>query len=95
MSKVVFITGASSGIGKSIGEFLHRKGFTVFGTSRNPERIVDSVFPLVALDVRNKESIQNAIKTVIQKAIKATKALNEFIQKGETLRANSVKIVLE
>ena len=68
MNKVVFITGASSGIGKSIGEFLHSKGFTVFGTSRNPERITDSVFPLVALDVRNKESIQNAIATVIQKA---------------------------
>ena len=68
MSKVVFITGASSGIGKSIGEFLHANGFIVYGTSRNPERITDSVFPLLALDVRNKESITQAIDTILQKS---------------------------
>ncbi|CAM3880789.1 MULTISPECIES: SDR family oxidoreductase [Flavobacterium] len=68
MSKVVFITGASSGIGKAIGEFLLDKGFTVFGTSRNPERIKDSKIELVALDVRNVESIKTAIKQVIEKA---------------------------
>ena len=65
MSKVVLITGASSGIGKSIGEFLFKKGFTVYGTSRNPERISGSLFPLIALDVRNKASIQQAVATVI------------------------------
>lgn len=68
MSKVVFITGASSGIGKSIGEFLHAKGFIVYGTSRNPERITDSVFPLLALDVRNKENITQAIDIILQKS---------------------------
>ncbi|MDQ5929871.1 MAG: hypothetical protein QG594_1652 [Bacteroidota bacterium] len=65
MSKVVLITGGSSGIGKSIGEYLHQKGFTVYGTSRNPEKITHSVFPLVALDVRNTSSIQQAVATVI------------------------------
>jgi NAD(P)-dependent dehydrogenase (short-subunit alcohol dehydrogenase family) len=65
MSKVVLITGGSSGIGKSIGEFLQKKGFTVYGTSRNPERITTSVFPLIALDVRDKVSIQNAVSTII------------------------------
>jgi NAD(P)-dependent dehydrogenase (short-subunit alcohol dehydrogenase family) len=65
MNKVVLITGGSSGIGKSIGEFLHHKGFVVYGTSRNPERIKDSVFPLVALDVRNTASIQSAVANVI------------------------------
>ena len=68
MSKVVFITGASSGIGKSIGEFLHANGFIVYGTSRNPERITDSVFPLLALDVRNKENITQAIDIILQKS---------------------------
>lgn len=65
MKKVVLITGGSSGIGKSIGEFLHHKGFVVFGTSRNPERIMNSVFPLLTLDVRNPDSIQVAIDKVI------------------------------
>ncbi|NRT15931.1 NAD(P)-dependent dehydrogenase (short-subunit alcohol dehydrogenase family) [Flavobacterium sp. 28A] len=65
MNKVVLITGGSSGIGKSIGEFLHHKGFVVYGTSRNPERILNSVFPLVALDVRDPASIHTAIAKVI------------------------------
>ncbi|TPD71344.1 SDR family oxidoreductase [Flavobacterium microcysteis] len=68
MSKTILITGGSSGIGKSIGEYLTQKGYTVFGTSRNPERVTDSKFPLVALDVRDVESIKNAVSEVIQKA---------------------------
>ena len=65
MSKVVLITGGSSGIGKAIGEYLFHKGFTVYGTSRNPEKIINSLFPLIALDVRNMESISHAIEKVI------------------------------
>jgi NAD(P)-dependent dehydrogenase (short-subunit alcohol dehydrogenase family) len=65
MNKVVLITGGSSGIGKSIGEFLHHKGFVVYGTSRNPERILNSVFPLIALDVRDADSIHAAVAKVI------------------------------
>ncbi|ESU21220.1 short-chain alcohol-related dehydrogenase [Flavobacterium enshiense DK69] len=68
MSKVVLITGGSSGIGKSVGEYLHQKGFIVYGTSRNPERVEHSVFPLVALDVRNSESIKKAVDEVITKS---------------------------
>jgi len=65
MNKVVLITGGSSGIGKSIGEFLHHKGFVVYGTSRNPEWVLNSVFPLIALDVRNADSIQSAVAKVL------------------------------
>ena len=65
MSKVVLITGGSSGIGKAIGEFLFHKGFTVYGTSRNPEKVAHSIFPLIALDVRNVESIKEAVAKVI------------------------------
>jgi NAD(P)-dependent dehydrogenase (short-subunit alcohol dehydrogenase family) len=65
MNKVVLITGGSSGIGKSIGEFLHHKGFVVYGTSRNPERVLNSIFPLIALDVRNTNSIHSAVEKVI------------------------------
>ncbi len=65
MNKVVLITGGSSGIGKAIGEYLHHKGFVVYGTSRNPDQITHSVFPLVALDVRNPESIATAVAKII------------------------------
>ncbi len=66
MSKVILITGGSSGIGKSIGEFLNDKGFTVYGTSRHPERYQDSVFQLIKLDLADEASISNAIEKVFK-----------------------------
>lgn len=65
MSKVVLITGGSSGIGKSIGEFLHQKGYKVYGTSRNPKNYANSKFPLIALDVKDVSTINIAVKEVI------------------------------
>ena len=65
MSKVVLITGGSSGIGKSIGEFLTKKGMIVFGTSRNPQNYSDNKFPIIALDVTNVDTIAGCIQTVI------------------------------
>jgi NAD(P)-dependent dehydrogenase (short-subunit alcohol dehydrogenase family) len=64
MNKVVLITGGSSGIGKAIGEYLHHKGFIVYGTSRDPARIVNSLFPLIALDVRQPDTIITAIAKI-------------------------------
>ena len=64
--KVVLITGGSSGIGKSIGEFLHQKGYIVYGTSRNPEKVQKSIFPIVALDVRDVSTIQKAVALIIR-----------------------------
>ncbi|MEF3079335.1 SDR family oxidoreductase [Winogradskyella poriferorum] len=66
MSKVVLITGGSSGIGKSIGEFLQQKGFKVFGTSRNPKNYPNSKFPIVALDVTKPETISSCIAEVLK-----------------------------
>ncbi len=76
MSKVVLITGGSSGIGKAVGEFLHQKGFTVYGTSRNPERVSNAIFPLLQLDVRNPESIQAAVAEIIQKSGRVDVVIN-------------------
>ncbi|WP_298903889.1 SDR family oxidoreductase [uncultured Psychroserpens sp.] len=76
MSKVVLITGGSSGIGKSIGEFLSQKGYTVYGTSRSPERYPDSKIKLVALDVADINSIDNAIKTVVEQSEKIDILIN-------------------
>ncbi|WP_422079813.1 SDR family oxidoreductase [Ulvibacterium sp.] len=66
--KVVLITGGSSGIGKSIGAYLASKGLKVYGTSRNVKKYTDfSAFDLLELDVRDPESIQKALKTLIAK----------------------------
>ncbi|PCI03804.1 MAG: short-chain dehydrogenase/reductase [Flavobacteriaceae bacterium] len=66
MSKVVLITGGSSGIGKAVGIYLEAKGFTVYGTSRNAENIKNHPFKLVSLDVRNPTTIATAVATVIK-----------------------------
>lgn len=65
MQKVVLITGGSSGIGKSVGEFLSQKGFKVYGTSRNPETISNHPFQLIQLNVNDANSIQKAVEKVI------------------------------
>jgi len=65
MSKVILITGGSSGIGKSIGEYLKQNGFTVYGTSRSPEKYNKHPFKIVGLDVKNVTSITHAIAEVI------------------------------
>ncbi len=67
MQKVVFITGGSSGIGKSIGIYLTQKGYKVYGTSRNAQAVTDTPFPLVSLDVRKTETIKSAISEIIEK----------------------------
>ncbi len=66
MSKVIFITGASSGIGKSIATYLHNNKYTVYGTSRNPDKL-KLPFAMVALDVTDEVSIKEAIEKVITK----------------------------
>ncbi|AUS06541.1 SDR family oxidoreductase [Pseudotamlana carrageenivorans] len=67
MSKVVLITGGSSGIGKSIGTFLNTKGYIVYGTSRNPQHYKDSPFPILTLDVKDGETIMKTVQDVINK----------------------------
>jgi short-subunit dehydrogenase len=66
MSKVVLITGGSSGIGKSVGEYLQTKGFKVYGTSRNPQNYPESKFTIVALDVTKLKTISNCIDEVLE-----------------------------
>ena len=68
MAKVVLITGGSSGIGKSVGEFLTNKNYTVYGTSRFPENHTNSKFPMIKLDVTNTESISECVSELISKA---------------------------
>jgi short-subunit dehydrogenase len=64
MKKVVFITGASSGLGKAIGDYLHQRGFQVFGTSRTPSNYPNFPFPLLEVDVRDPKTIQTALDLV-------------------------------
>lgn len=65
MSKVIFITGASSGIGQAIASHLQAKGYTVYGTSRNAEKHPDKNFKMISLDLLDTHSIQQAVEKII------------------------------
>ena len=67
MSKVVLITGASSGIGKAIATFLSAKGYIVYGTSRNPKNEKEFSFKLIALDVLKLDTINTAVNYIFEK----------------------------
>lgn len=73
--KVVLITGASSGIGESIGVFLAKKGFKVYGTSRSPKTATDEIH-FVQMDVTNQESVDKAVQEVINDAGKIDVLIN-------------------
>ena len=64
-SRIVLITGASSGIGLSIGQHLSSLQYQVVGTSRNPDKYPNHPFPLIAMDVLDNTSVKNGVAAVI------------------------------
>jgi short-subunit dehydrogenase len=67
MSKVIFITGASSGLGKAMASYLISKNYIVYGTSRNPEKVKDVDFPLIKMDVNDEASIRDGVSELLSK----------------------------
>jgi NAD(P)-dependent dehydrogenase (short-subunit alcohol dehydrogenase family) len=43
--RLIVVTGASTGIGRACAEHYSRQGWTVVGTARDPQRLVDVVWP--------------------------------------------------
>ncbi|MFQ5898850.1 MAG: oxidoreductase [Candidatus Methylomirabilia bacterium] len=66
--KVVLVSGASSGIGQAIARTLAQRGFTVFGTSRDPSSAekVPGV-AMLPLDLRVDESVVGCVDTVLKR----------------------------
>ena len=62
MSKVILITGASSGIGKAIGDLLCNKNFKVYGTSRDPSKYIDSNIQILSFDISQKDKIEEFVE---------------------------------
>jgi len=66
--KIVLITGGSSGIGKSIGNYLTSKGHKVYGTTRDLNKYpVFDEFQLLELDVRDIDTIESAVAQLLDK----------------------------
>jgi len=62
MSKVVLVTGASSGIGNAIAEYLGKRGHRVYGASRSS--VESRHFTSVRMDVTKAEEIDNIISKI-------------------------------
>src|ERR1700761_8448750 len=74
MSKVILITGASSGFGRDTAETLARAGHKVFASMRQSEgrnrahadTLREKGINVVELDVNSDMSVKQAVKTVLK-----------------------------
>lgn len=66
--RVVLITGASSGIGKTCAEYLLSRGYRVYGTSRRAAPLPaepGAGLRMVAMDVTSEDSVRQAVDLVL------------------------------
>ena len=66
MGKVVFVTGASSGIGLAIANYLSEKGLVVYGSCRDANCEYEYTFKMIALELTDTDSIKKSIDTIIK-----------------------------
>jgi NAD(P)-dependent dehydrogenase (short-subunit alcohol dehydrogenase family) len=68
--KVALVTGVSSGIGWATAALLSERGFRVFGTMRRPNQTNGALrnVELIALDVRENESVRSCLQRVLDQA---------------------------
>jgi short-subunit dehydrogenase len=69
MKKTIFITGASSGLGKAAAKLFHANGWNVIATMRKPENetelpVLENV-KVIELDVTNPSQIEETVQKVL------------------------------
>jgi NAD(P)-dependent dehydrogenase (short-subunit alcohol dehydrogenase family) len=64
--KVVLITGASSGFGKSAAALLAGRGYKVYGTSKKPQSESEGEVHMLGLDVDSDASSEACVSTVLK-----------------------------
>jgi short-subunit dehydrogenase len=70
MSKIVLITGASSGMGKSAAQILHKQGYKIYGAARRMEEMRDLEqmgMQILPLDLTKDETIVNCVNSILEK----------------------------
>ncbi|NLC68487.1 MAG: SDR family oxidoreductase [Clostridiaceae bacterium] len=82
----VLVTGASSGVGKSIAQMLMENGYKVYGTTRKPvepgsqitygKKNKKGFIEMVALDVRSEDSVKKAVEYIVKKEGKIDVLIN-------------------
>lgn len=68
-SKVVVVTGVSSGIGRATAEMFAKRGCRVFGTVRSIAKTANLPgVELVEMDIRDETSVRQGIQTIVAQA---------------------------
>lgn len=67
-TRVVLVTGASMGLGHAMAGLLAQDGWTVFGTSRNPQDYSPEGWEMLELDVTDDASVRGCVAEVIERA---------------------------
>ena len=65
MSKVILVTGASSGLGDTMAAYLVKQGHIVYGTSRSIEQ-QSKPFKTLNMDVTSDVSVHRVIDTILK-----------------------------
>lgn len=69
MEKTIFITGASSGLGKAAAKFFQSKGWNVIASMRNPEKETELTqlknVKVLPLDVTVSSQISNTVEKIL------------------------------
>ncbi|WP_286266831.1 SDR family oxidoreductase [Thalassotalea atypica] len=78
MTKVVLITGASSGMGEITARFLNENGYTVYAGTRDKSLETPKIQGVnnIYLDVSDTESMQKAVTSIIAKESKIDVLVN-------------------
>lgn len=71
--KTIFITGASTGLGKATAKLFNQKGWAVIATMRHPEKDTElsqlENMTLLPLDVTDSEQINNTVQKAILQGV--------------------------
>lgn len=98
--KTVFITGANRGLGKGFVEYCLNQGYKVFAGTRNPqtfdpELIKNSNLTVVAIDISDDKSIENAYKLISSQTQSIDYLINNAGVNKDTATNNHKELVNE
>lgn len=99
MTKVILVTGASTGIGRKIAARLAGAGYQVYGTSRKPQQPELDGFTLIPLDVTSDASVAAAVAAVLERAGRIDVLINnagvELLGALEEISVDEAKTLFE
>ncbi|MGL4367907.1 MAG: oxidoreductase [Brevinemataceae bacterium] len=70
MSKIVLVTGASSGIGKDIAQTLYKSGYIVYAVARRQDQMQDLKelgINIEKLDITSEKNIEEVVNLIVKK----------------------------